>query len=69
MRYRRLARDYKRTAANAEAMIYWTTVLIMTRRLARYESGQPRSGAGAVNDPAPPGNCLTCRIRGRSLVR
>jgi hypothetical protein len=41
MRYRRLARDYERTTANAEAMIYWATVLIMTRRLARYENGQP----------------------------
>jgi transposase len=40
MRYRRLARDYERTTANAEAMIYWATV-IMTRRLARYETGQP----------------------------
>ena len=41
MRYRPLARDYERTTANSEAMIYWATVLIMTRRLARYESGQP----------------------------
>jgi hypothetical protein len=41
MRYRRLARDYKRTPANSEAMIYWATVIIMTRRLARYENGDP----------------------------
>jgi hypothetical protein len=41
MRYRRLARDYERTTANAEAMIYWATVIIMTRRLARYENDQP----------------------------
>ena len=41
MRYRRLARDYERTTANAEAMIYWATVIIMTRRLARYDNGQP----------------------------
>jgi transposase len=41
MRWRRLARDYERTTANAEAMIWWATVFIMTRRLARYESGQP----------------------------
>ncbi len=40
MRYRRLARDYERTTANAEAMIYWATIIIMTRRLARYEKGQ-----------------------------
>ncbi len=41
MRYRRLARDYERTTASSEAMIYWATVIIMTRRLARYENGQP----------------------------
>jgi len=41
MRYRRLVRDYERTTANSEAMIYWATVIIMTRRLARYENGQP----------------------------
>jgi transposase len=32
MRYRRLARDYERTTANSEAMIYRATVIIMTRR-------------------------------------
>ena len=42
MRYRRLTRDYERTTANSEAMIYWATIIIMTRRLARYENGQPR---------------------------
>src|SRR6266700_5416908 len=41
MRYRRLVRDYERTTANSEAMIYWATVIIMTRRLARYETRQP----------------------------
>ena len=41
MRYRRLARDYERRTENHEAMIYWATVIIMTRRLARYETGQP----------------------------
>lgn len=41
MRYRRLARDYERRPANSEAMIYWATILIMTRRLARYQTGQP----------------------------
>ena len=41
MRYRRLVRDYERTTTNSEAMIYWATVIIMTRRLARYENGQP----------------------------
>jgi hypothetical protein len=41
MHYRRLARDYERTTAHSEAMIYWATVIIMTRRLARYETGTP----------------------------
>jgi transposase len=41
MRYRRLARDYERRTQNHEAMVYWATVLIMTKRLARYETGQP----------------------------
>jgi transposase len=47
MRYRRLARDYERTTASSEAMIYWATVIIMTRRLARYETAtqpEPRWG-------------------------
>jgi transposase len=35
MRTRRLARDYERRTASAEAMIYWSMTLIMTRRLAR----------------------------------
>jgi hypothetical protein len=41
MRYRRLGRDYERRTANSEAMIYWATVIIMTRRLARYETETP----------------------------
>ncbi len=41
MRYRRLARDYERTIEHHEAMVYWATVFIMTKRLARYETGQP----------------------------
>jgi transposase len=47
MRYRRLVRDYERRTDHAEAMIYWATVIIMTRRLARYETGhtpEPRWG-------------------------
>jgi hypothetical protein len=43
MRWRRLVRDYERRTANHEAMVYWATVLIMTRRLTRYETGQPPS--------------------------
>ena len=56
MRYRRLARDYERTTANSEAMIYWATVIIMTRRLARYETGQPAEPrwGGHRKPPDPP---------------
>ena len=41
LRYRRLARDYERRIEHHEAMVYWATVMIMTRRLARYETGAP----------------------------
>jgi transposase len=56
MRYRRLVRDYERTTANSEAMIYWATVIIMTRRLARYQNGQPpaRRWGGDRKAPDPP---------------
>jgi transposase len=42
MRYRRLARDYERTIEHHEAMVYWAAVFIMTKRLTRYETGQPQ---------------------------
>ncbi|MGW6026573.1 IS5 family transposase [Streptomyces sp. NPDC055214] len=35
MRTRRLARDYERRTTSAEAMVYWSMALLMTRRLAR----------------------------------
>ncbi len=41
MRYRRLVRDYERRIEHHEAMVYWATVMIMTRRLARYHAGEP----------------------------
>ncbi len=41
MRYRRLAHDYERRAEHHQAMVYWATVMIMTRRLARYDNNQP----------------------------
>ncbi|MGH8302616.1 MAG: IS5 family transposase [Steroidobacteraceae bacterium] len=41
MRYRRLARDYERRPEHHEAMVWWATVFIMTKRLTRYETGQP----------------------------
>ncbi|MBT2416350.1 hypothetical protein J7F01_29675 [Streptomyces sp. ISL-22] len=35
MRTRRLARDYERRTTSAEALIYWSMILLMARRLAR----------------------------------
>ncbi|MDN3029732.1 IS5 family transposase [Streptomyces sp. S.PB5] len=40
MRSRRLARDFERRTTSAEAMIYWSMTLLMTRRLARSDSGR-----------------------------
>jgi transposase len=55
MRYRRLVRDYERRIDHHEAMIYWATVMIMTRRLARYEAGTPpiQRWAGERGTPPP----------------
>jgi transposase len=60
LRYRRLVRDYERRTEHHEAMIYWATVLSMTRRLARRRTdppivhrwGQPRE-AKPEPDPSP----------------
>jgi transposase len=41
LRYRRLVRDYERRPAHHEAMVYWATVMIMTRRLARSATDPP----------------------------
>jgi hypothetical protein len=53
----RLVRDYERHTSHHEAMVYWATVFIMTRRLARYEAGQPplpaASGAATAGGPIP----------------
>ncbi|MFD9484135.1 IS5 family transposase [Streptomyces sp. NPDC059991] len=35
MRSRRLVRDFERSTTSAEAMIYWSMTMLMTRRLAR----------------------------------
>jgi transposase len=53
MRYRRLARDYERTTAHSEAMIWWATVFIMTKRLTMYETGrsQPARWGGERTYP------------------
>ncbi|MFJ2915740.1 IS5/IS1182 family transposase, partial [Streptomyces sp. NPDC087228] len=40
MRSRRLVRDFERRIASAEAMIYWSMVALMTRRLARPHRGR-----------------------------
>jgi len=60
LRYRRLVRDYERRPAHHEAMVYWATVMIMTRRLARHAPdpavkqrwGEPRSATSQPN-PTP----------------
>ena len=56
MRYRRLCRDYETLPENHEAMVYWATVLIMTKRLARYENGHPdpKRWGGERLRPEPP---------------
>jgi transposase len=40
MRTRRLVRDFERRTASAEAMVYWSMTLLMTRRLARSRRGR-----------------------------
>jgi transposase len=60
LRYRRLVRDYERRPEHHEAMVYWATVMIMTRRLARRSTdpplqrrwGQPRTATRTPN-PTP----------------
>jgi transposase len=53
MRCRRLVRDCERRTANSEAMIYWATIIIMTRRLARYETGTPAEPRWGAERPPP----------------
>jgi transposase len=55
MRYRRLTRDYERRPDHHEAMVWWATVMIMTKRLARMTPGspQPKPHWGQPR-PAPP---------------
>jgi transposase len=55
LRYRRLVRDYERRPAHHEAMVYWATIMIMTRRLARYETGiaPVRRWGGDRSHPSP----------------
>jgi hypothetical protein len=47
----------ERCVGHAGAMIYWTTVIVMTRRLARSENGQasqPRWGQAASQPGSQP---------------
>jgi transposase len=53
MRYRRLCRDYERRPEHHEAMVYWATVFIMTKRLARHENGQPGRPRWGGERPLP----------------
>ena len=40
--FAKLEREYyERRPDHHEAMVYWATVFIMTKRLARYEAGKP----------------------------
>lgn len=42
LRYRRLLRDHERRPEHHEAMVYWATIFLMTRRLAgRQQPGLP----------------------------
>jgi hypothetical protein len=52
MRHRRLVRCYERTPEHHEAMIWWATISIMTRRLTRHLADEPPHGRWS--DPPPP---------------
>ena len=52
-KHRRTVRDYERLPASHEAMILWATVIIMTRRLARYETGTPAEPRWGSERPRP----------------
>jgi transposase len=41
IRHRRLVRDYERKPEHHEAMVWWATITIMTRRLTRELAGNP----------------------------
>jgi transposase len=53
MRYRRLCRDYEKLPENHEAMVYWATVFIMTKRLAKRENGHPDPRRWGGERPRP----------------
>ncbi|MEU4406437.1 IS5 family transposase [Streptosporangium sp. NPDC023963] len=64
-RYRRLVRIYERKPEHHEAMIWWATVHLMTRRLTRELAGQPPSSHWS--DPPPLPNLSSPDRRGKVL--
>jgi len=53
MRHRRLARDYERLPGHHEAVIWWATIMIMTRRIARRDQPVPRWNHAQTATPRP----------------
>lgn len=54
MRHRRLVRCYERKPGHHEAMIWWATMSVMTRRLTRHLAGEPPHGRWSDPPPLPP---------------
>ncbi|MFF7994662.1 transposase [Kitasatospora xanthocidica] len=52
MRSRRLERDFERSIASAEAMVYWPMTMLMTRRVARNGRGGASSSLMRLNVPS-----------------
>ena len=73
MRYRRLARDYERTTAHHEAMIYWATVIIMTNASPATKPAATRATLGRrAQTPRPAGageDSITSFINRQRLQR
>jgi transposase len=65
MRYRRLVRCYERRPEHHEAMLWWATVHLMTRRLAREMTGAPP--AARWGDPPPLPELASPDRRGKIL--
>ena len=42
-RHRRTVRDYERLAAHHETYVYWSMIIVMTRRLARQPAAKPQA--------------------------
>jgi transposase len=65
MRYRRLVRCYERRPVHHEAMVWWATVHLMTRRLTRELSGAPP--VARWGDPPPLPDLTSPDRRGKIL--